>query len=352
MDPNKLQAFMEKALGEIGAASSAVMVLIGDQLGLYKSLAEQGPATPGELARRSGTVERYVREWLSNQAAGGYLAYDAASGKFSIEPEPAMALAQEDSPFFLPGAFQTIASMFLDHEKITERFKSGEGMDWGEHHHLLFSGTERFFRPSYLGNLIQSWIPALEGMEAKLRAGGKVADVGCGLGASTILMAQAFPNSRFFGFDFHSASIEKARHRAQEAGVGDRIHFEVAEATNYPGKDYDMVAHFDCLHDMGDPVAVAKHVRQSLKPEGTWMIVEPRAGDKLEDNLNPVGRVFYAASTCVCVPASLAQDGPALGAQAGEKQLREILKRGGFSKMRKAAETPFNMVLEARFTPN
>lgn len=347
LDPQKLEAFMNRAVGEIGAAASAVMALIGDRLGLYKALAE-GPATPGELAKRTGTAERYVREWLSNQAAGGFVAYEPASGKFSLEPEQVATLAQEDSPFFLPGAFQTIASMFLDHEKIVERFKSGEGLDWGGHHHLLFTGTERFFRPNYIGNLIPSWIPALDGVEAKLKAGAKVADVGCGLGASTILMAKAYPKSKFLGFDFHATSIEEARHRAKQAGVADRVDFEVAESTNYPGNDYDLVAHFDSLHDMGDPVAVARHVRQSLKPDGTWMIVEPRAGDNLEDNLNPVGRVFYAASTCVCVPASLAQDGPALGAQAGEKRLRGILEKGGFTKIRRAAETPFNMVLEAR----
>lgn len=347
LDPQKLEAFMNRAVGEIGAAASAVMALIGDRLGLYKALAE-GPATPGELAKRTGTAERYVREWLSNQAAGGFVAYAAASGKFSLEPEQVATLAQEDSPFFLPGAFQTIASMFLDHEKIVERFKSGEGLDWGGHHHLLFTGTERFFRPNYIGNLVPSWIPSLDGVESKLKAGAIVADVGCGLGASTILMAQAFPKSKFLGFDFHAASIEEARHRAKQAGVADRVDFEVAESTNYPGNDYDLVTHFDCLHDMGDPVAVARHVKQSLKPDGTWMIVEPRAGDSLEDNLNPVGRVFYAASTCVCVPASLAQDGPALGAQAGEKRLRGILEKGGFTKIRRAAETPFNMVLEAR----
>lgn len=347
LDPQKLEAFMNRAVEEIGAAASAVMALIGDRLGLYKALSE-GPATPGELAKRTGTAERYVREWLSNQAAGGFVAYEPASGKFSLEPEQVATLAQEDSPFFLPGAFQTIASMFLDHEKIVERFKSGEGLDWGGHHHLLFTGTERFFRPNYIGNLIPSWIPALDGVEAKLKAGAKVADVGCGLGASTILMAKAYPKSKFLGFDFHAASIEEARHRAKQAGVADRVDFEVAESTNYPGNDYDLVAHFDSLHDMGDPVAVARHVRQSLKPDGTWMIVEPRAGDNLEDNLNPVGRVFYAASTCVCVPASLAQDGPALGAQAGEKRLRGILEKGGFAKIRRAAETPFNMVLEAR----
>lgn len=348
LDEKKLEAFMNRAVGEIGAAASAVMVLIGDQLGLYKSLADQGPATPGELARRTGTAERYVREWLSNQAAGGFIAYDGASGKFSLEPEQAAALAQEDSPCFLPGAFQTVASLFLDHDKILERFKSGEGLDWGGHHPLLFAGTERFFRPNYIGNLIQSWIPSLDGMEARLKSGAKVADVGCGLGASTILMAQAFPKSRFYGFDFHAASIEQARHRARASGVAAQVEFEVAEATNYPGNNYDLVAHFDCLHDMGDPVAVARHVRQSLKPDGTWMIVEPRAGDRLEDNLNPIGRVFYAASTCVCVPASLAQDGPALGAQAGERRLRKILESGGFAKVRRAAETPFNMVLEVR----
>jgi SAM-dependent methyltransferase len=348
IDESKLHEFMDKAVGDIGAAMSATMVLIGDKLGLYKSMAKTGPVTPAELAKLTGTAERYLREWLANQAAGGYVSYDPQSGKYTLPPEQAFALADEGSPVFIPGAFQIIAAMFEAEPKITENFKSGKGLDWCEHDPRLFEGTERFFRPNYLGNLVSSWIPALEGVEAKLRTGAKVADVGCGLGASTILMAQAFPKSQFYGFDYHSGSIEKARQRAQQAGIGERIHFEVAKSTDYPGKDYDLVAHFDCLHDMGDPIGAAKHVLETLKKDGTWMIVEPFAGDKVEENLNPVGRVFYAASTTICVPASLAQHGPALGAQAGEARLQDIVKRGGFKHFRRATQTPFNLVLEAR----
>jgi SAM-dependent methyltransferase len=344
----KLNEFMGKAVCDIGAAMSAALVVIGDKLGLYKAMAGAGPLTPAELARRTGTAERYVREWCANQAAGGYLTYDAASGTYTLPEEQAFALADENSPAFLPGAFQIIGAVIRAEPRIAENFRSGDGMAWGEHHHCLFEGTERFFRPNYNANLISSWIPALDGVEAKLKRGAKVADVGCGHGASTILMAKAYPNSRFFGFDFHEPSIVVARQRAENASVADRITFAAARSTNYPGSGYDLVAHFDCLHDMGDPVGASKHVCETLATDGTWMIVEPFAGDHVEDNLNPLGRVFYAASTMVCVPSSLAERGPALGTQAGEARLREVVMKGGFSRFRRATQTPFNLVLEAR----
>jgi SAM-dependent methyltransferase len=344
----KLNEFMGKAVVDIGAGMSAALVLLGDKLGLYKALAKAGPLTSSELAKQSGTSERYVREWLNNQAAGGYVNYDPASKKYSMSEEQAAALADESSPAFIPGAFQIIAAMFHAQPKITERFRSGDGLGWHEHDACLFEGTERFFRPGYTANLVNSWIPALDGTGKKLNEGGRVADVGCGLGASTILLAKAFPKSKFFGFDYHDKSIALARQRAQSAGVADRVSFEVAGSTDYPGKDFDLVAHFDCLHDMGDPVGAAKHVHETLAKDGVWMIVEPFAGDKVEDNLNVLGRIFYAASTLLCVPASLAYKGPALGAQAGEARLREVIKAGGFTKIRRAAQTPFNMVLEAK----
>ncbi|MCE9624789.1 MAG: methyltransferase domain-containing protein [Deltaproteobacteria bacterium] len=348
MDESKLQEFMMKALGDMGATATAPMILLGDRLGLYKTLAEIGPANSTELAKKTGTAERYIREWLSSQAAAGYVTYDVQSERYFLNDEQKITLAEEDSPFFIPGAFQCMAAMFAAHDKLAECFKSGKGLDWGEQHPLLFVGTERFFRPGYLAHLISEWIPSLEGVEAKLKSGSKMADIGCGHGASTILLAKAFPNSRFFGFDYHRPSIEKAQERARAAGLSDRVKFEVAKATDFPGEGYDLVAHFDCLHDMGDPVGAARRVRETLAPDGTWMVVEPRAGDKPEDNYNLIGRVFYAASTSVCVPASLAQDGPALGAQAGEAKLRKVLEAGGFSRIRRSAETPFNMVLEAK----
>jgi SAM-dependent methyltransferase len=348
IDETKLNEFMGKAVGDIGAALSAALVVIGDKLGLYKALAKAGPSTPLELAAKTGTHERYVREWLGNQAAGGYISYDPKSARFSLPPEQAMALAEEGSPAFIPGAFQVIAAAFAAGEKIAERFRTGEGLEWGEHHACLFEGTERFFRPGYAANLVSSWLPALEGVVAKLNQGALVADVGCGLGASAILMAQAFPKSRFRGFDIHPGSIDLARERAKAAGVEDRVTFEVAKATDFPGSNYDLVAHFDCLHDMGDPLGAARRVREVLSPNGTWLVVEPFAGDKIEDNLNPVGRVFYGASTMLCVPNSLASQGPALGAQAGEKRLGEVVKAAGFRGFRRATETPFNLVLEAR----
>jgi len=349
VDESKLNEFMGKALADIGAALNTSLVLIGDKLGLYKAMAGAGPMTPLELAARTGTIERYVREWLSAQAASGYVAFDPASGKFTLPDEQALALAVEGSPAFIPGAYQVIASTVLDEPKIREAFKTGRGVGWHEHHCHLFEGTERFFRPSYSAHLIKEWIPALEDVESKLKAGATVADVGCGYGVSTILMAQSYPNSRFFGFDYHAPSIEWARDSAVKAGVSERVTFEVASSKAFPGKDYDMVAFFDCLHDMGDPVGASAHVRKSLKPDGTWMIVEPFAHDKLEDNLNPVGRIFYAASTLVCTPASLSQEvGLGLGAQAGETRLKEVVTKGGFTKFRRATETPFNLILEAR----
>jgi 2-polyprenyl-3-methyl-5-hydroxy-6-metoxy-1,4-benzoquinol methylase len=349
INPDRLHEFLGKAVVDFGAVFSAALIRIGDKLGLYKALAAGGAQTPAELAKRTGTAERYVREWLSNQAAGGYVDYDASTGKFSLSEEQAFALADESSPAFLPGAFQLALAAVKSEEELTKRFETGAGMGWHEHHSELFVGTERFFRPSYAANLIGAWIPSLEGVEAKLKNGARVADVGCGLGASTILMAKAYPKSEFVGFDYHDKSIETARQRARDAGVGDRIRFEVAKAKEYPGKDYDLVTFFDCLHDMGDPVGAATHVLSTLKKDGTWMIVEPFAGDKLEDNFHPVGRAFYGASTLLCTPASLSQEvGLALGAQAGEKRLREVITQGGFTRFRRAAQTPFNLVFEAR----
>ena len=347
IDEAKLQAFMGRFVGDLGAALSAALVVIGDKLGLYRAMGDSEPITPEELASRTGTDARYVREWLSNQAAGGYVTY--ADGRFWLTPEQSLALAQEGSPAFVPGAFQLATSLIKDEEKITQAFESGAGVGWHEHHHDLYAGTERFFRPGYAANLVSAWIPALDGVHRKLEAGALVADVGCGHGASTILMAEAFPRSEFVGFDYHEASIENARRAASEAGLDGRVSFEAAPAKDYPGDGYDLVAMFDCLHDMGDPVGAAAHVLQSLAPDGTWMIVEPYAEDRLEDNLNPVGRVYYGGSTLVCTPASRAQEvGLALGAQAGEARLRAVVTQGGFTRFRRAAETPFNLVLEAR----
>ena len=345
----KLNELMEKMVGDLGAAFSTALVVIGDKLGLYKVMNESGPLTPSELARHSLTSERYVREWLNAQAAGGFVTYDARSGKYFLTEEQAYALADESSPVFIPGAFQIIGSVIKDEPKLTESFRTGKGFAWHEHDPGLFEGTERFFRPNYAAHLVQSWIPALDGVEEKVRSGARVADVGCGHGASTLLMAQAYPRSTFVGFDYHQGSIESARRRAADAGLADRVRFEVASAKDFPGSDYDLVAFFDSLHDMGDPVGAASHVRESLGTDGTWMIVEPRAGDSVEENLNPVGRVFYSASTLICTPASLAQEvGLALGAQAGEARLRRVASEAGFTRIRRAAETPFNMVLEAR----
>jgi 2-polyprenyl-3-methyl-5-hydroxy-6-metoxy-1,4-benzoquinol methylase len=349
IDGGKLEAFVFRAVDEVGATLNAALVVMGDKLGLYRALAGAGPLSPDELASRTGTRERYVREWLNNQAAGGYVEYDPASGRYTLPPEQAMALTDVDSPAYLPGFFQIAIGSVLDSPRITEAVKSGEGVGWHEHHHDVFEGCERFFRPGYNANLLTSWLPALDGVVEKLERGAKVADVGCGHGASTILMANAFPNSTFVGSDYHSGSIETARARAQEAGLGDRVTFEVAPAAGYSGKGYDLVTTFDCLHDMGDPTGAARHVRETLADDGTWMIVEPAAGDRVEDNLNPVGRAYYGFSTLLCTPASLSQEvGLALGAQAGEARIRDVVSAGGLTRFRRAAETPFNLVFEAR----
>jgi 2-polyprenyl-3-methyl-5-hydroxy-6-metoxy-1,4-benzoquinol methylase len=348
IDPKKLDILMGQLVGDFGASASAVLVVLGDKLGLYKALQKAGALTSAELATRTGTVERYVREWLNANAASNYVSYDAASGRYHLTPEQGLAFAEEGSPAFVPGFFAVVEAMMKAEEAMTENFRSGGGLKWGDHATCLFEGTERFFRPGYIANLTKAWIPALEGVEAKLRAGAKVADVGCGLGASTVLMAQEFPRSRFFGFDVHEGSIKLARKRAAEAGVGDRVEFAVARSTDYPGTGYDFVAHFDCLHDMGDPVGAARHVRRTLAPDGVWMVVEPFASDKIEENLNPVGRIFYSASTMLCVPNAIAEGGAGLGAQAGEDRLRRVVTEGGFSRFRRATQTPFNIILEAR----
>jgi SAM-dependent methyltransferase len=346
LDEAKLNAFIGKGVGDLGAAISSCMILLGDRLGFYKALAKE-PLTPAALAAATNTSERYVREWCGNQAAGGYLTYLSASGQYVLEPEQAFCLANPDSPIFFPGAYDVVAATFHALTKAESNFRTGKGMDWGEHHQCLFHGTEKFFRANYIGNLITSWLPALDGVEAKLKRGAQAADVGCGHGASTILMAATYPASKFVGFDYHAPSIEVARKRAKDAGLTNAT-FEVASATSFPGT-YDLVACFDCLHDMGDPVGAAKHIRAALAADGTWMIVEPFAGDKVEENLNPVGRVFYAASSMICVPASLAHGGPALGAQAGEAKLKQVIvSGGGFTRFRRATQTPFNLVLEAR----
>ena len=345
---DSLNALVGRMVGDLGAVGTGALVLLGDRLGLFKAMREAGRVTAAELAKRTGTHERYVAEWLCGQAAADYIEYDAGTDQFYLTPEQAMVFADEDSPAFMAGAFEVMASLRIDEPKVSEAFRTGAGLGWHDHSACLFRGTERFFRPGYNANLVASWLPALDGVVEKLERGAKVADVGCGHGASTVLMARAFPKSHFTGFDYPAPSIARARKVAAEAGVTANTSFEVAPAKRYPGT-YDLVAFFDCLHDMGDPAGVAAHVHQSLKPDGTWMIVEPFARDNIADNLNPVGRVFYAASTMICTPASLSQEvGLGLGAQAGEAKIRQVVSAGGFSKFRRATETPFNMVLEAR----
>jgi SAM-dependent methyltransferase len=349
IDGDKLMQFVFRAVDEVGATLNTALVVMGDKLGLYRALAGAGPLTPAELAQRTGTTERYLREWLNAQAAGSYVDYDPDTGRYTLPPEQAVALTDPDSPAYLPGFFQIALGSVLDSPKITEAATSGAGFGWHEHVHDVHEGCERFFRPGYNTNLITAWLPALAGVVDKLERGALVADVGCGFGASTILMAQAFPNSAFVGSDYHGGSIETARRHAHEAGVADRVRFETAAAASYSGTDYDLVTMFDCLHDMGDPVGAARHVRSTLKPDGTWMIVEPQAGDRVEENLNPVGRAYYAFSTLLCTPASLSQEvGLALGAQAGEARIGDVAGTGGFSRFRRVAETPFNLVFEAR----
>ncbi len=351
IDEAKLNQFLGMAVTEVGAVVNAALVLIGEQAGLYKAMAGAGLLTSAELAAKTGTDERYVREWLAAQAAGGYVSYDAAAGKYWLSEEQAFGLANEDSPAYLPGAFQVALAATKARPRVLDAFRTGEGVGWHEHDPELFSGTERFFRPGYAAHLVSSWIPSLDGIAARLQAGARVADVGCGHGASTILLAKAYPESKFAGFDYHPASIERARRRAADAGVGDRVTFEVAKAKDFPrhGEGYDLVAFFDCLHDMGDPAGAAAHVRTTLRPDGAWMIVEPFAGDQVHENLNPVGRLYYAASTMICTPCSKSQEvGLALGAQAGEARLREVVTSGGFTRFRRATQTPFNLVFEAK----
>jgi len=348
LDMNKLNVFIGQFVTDLGAAVHAGMVVIGEKLGLYKALVGE-PMSSAQLAAKTKTDERYLREWLASQAAGGYITYNEKTNKFSLTEEQAFTLVNEDSPAYLPGAFELALGSLAAVPRIAESFRTGDGMGWHEHVDGVFHGCEKFFRPGYAANLVSAWIPALSDVQAKLEAGARVADVGCGKGASTLLMAKAFPKSRFFGFDYHDKSIEAARESAKRNGVADRVTFNVARAKEFPGKDYDFVAVFDCLHDMGDPVGAAAHVRRSLAEDGTWMIVEPFANDQLKDNLNPVGRVYYSFSTLLCTPCSRSQEvGLCLGAQAGETRIREVVTAAGFNRFRRATETPFNIVYEAR----
>jgi len=348
-DPEKLNALMGRLVGDLGAIATGALVLLGDKLGIYKAMGDGKAVTPEELAAKTGLNERYLREWLSAQAAAGYVDYNAKSKKFKLTPEQACAFADEGGPAFFAGAFEVGQCMWLDEPKIEAAFKSGGGVGWHEHSQCLFRGTERFFRPGYNNHLVSQWIPALKGVKEKLEKGAKVADVGCGHGASTILMALAYPNSKFFAYDYHAPSIARAKQLAKEAGVDKRITFAQATAKDFPAKEYDLVAFFDCLHDMGDPIGAGKHVKDTLAKNGAWMIVEPYANDDLADNLNPIGRIYYAASTFICTPASRSQEiGLGLGAQAGESRLKKVVKDAGFTKFRRATETPFNLVFEAR----
>ena len=349
VDEAKLNAFIGQMLGDLGGAFSVALVRIGDRLGLYEMLQRLGPITSAELAKKAGIAERYTREWLSHHAASGYLTYDAAANAFTLPPEQAMVFADPDSPVFMQGAFDLAVSMMQNQEQVEAAFRTGKGVGWGDQSQCLFCSVGRFFRPGYQNNLVASWLPALDGVKAKLERGASIADVGCGHGFSTVLMAKAFPKSTFIGYDFHPDSIAQAKLHAEQHGVSANTRFEVALASDYPARDLDLVTFFDCLHDMGDPAGAAQHVRQSLSPDGTWMIVEPMAGDKLEDNINPIGRLYYAGSTMVCVPTSLDQPvGSALGAQAGFAKLSSLISESGFGRVRKATETPFNMILEAR----
>jgi SAM-dependent methyltransferase len=347
MDEAKLNAFMGKLVTDMGGAAMVASVIVGEELGLYRVMAGGEPMTADELAQRTNCNPRLIREWLSAQAASGYV--EAADGRFRLPEEQAAALADENSPVYAAGGAVVLASLYLDKDKFVAAMRGNGALAWGDHHPYLFCGTERFFRPGYRAHLVASWLPALDGVVRKLQTGATVADVGCGHGASTVLMAQAFPASRFFGFDVHAPSIEAARQRAAEGGVADRATFEVTTAKGYPARGYDLVCFFDCLHDMGDPVGAARHARETLAADGTVLLVEPFAGDRLDENFNPVGRLFYAASTFICTPNSLSQEvGLGLGAQAGEARLREVFTEAGFTRFRRATETPFNLILEAR----
>lgn len=349
MDQTKVEAFFARAIGDLSAAYGGVMVSLGNKLGLYKAMAGAGPLSAREVAQRAGCAERYMSEWLNAQAAGGYVAYHAVSGTYELLPEQATVLAHEDSPLFLPAAWEVPASMWLDEGKAIEAFRTGRGVAWGEHDGRLYCGVASFYRNAYRGSLVQEWLPALEGVVERLEEGITVADAGCGYGISTVLMAQAFPRSRFHGFDTHAASIEKARRHAEEAGVSERVCFETAEAASYPGNDYGLICFFDCLHDMGDPVAAARHAAEALAPGGTVMLIEPFAADRMEDNLTPVARLYFAASTTLCCAHAISEGGKlVLGAQAGEARLAEVFRKAGFTHFRRAAQTPFNLILEAR----
>ncbi|MHC5024053.1 MAG: class I SAM-dependent methyltransferase [Planctomycetota bacterium] len=348
IDQSRLDSLLEKMVGDMGAAAVAPLVILGDRLGLYKALAAHGPMTTEDLADRTGTTERYVREWCAAQAGSGYVEFDSATGQFGMSAEQQAVFADDDSPACMTGGYYGIGSMFIDEPKISHAFRTGEGVSWGDHSECLFCGTEKFFRPGYKANLVADWLPALDGVVERLERGGKVADVGCGHGASTLVMAEAFPKSTFIGFDFHEASVECASARAKESGLTN-VSFDVAAAKHYPGSDYDLVAFFDCLHDMGDPVGGVAHTLRALAPDGTLMIVEPFAHDDLEQNLNPIGRMYYSFSTMVCTPASISQEvGLALGAQAGPRRLEQVVREGGFTRFRQATGTPFNMIIEAR----
>ncbi len=348
IDETRLHAFVGKMLNDLGAAAAGPLIMLGDRMGLFVTLSQQGPLTSAGLAEKTGFDERYLREWLAAMAASEYITYDAETESFSLSPEQDMVFANPQSPVLLTGGYYGIGSMYFDEPKIAAAFRTGDGVSWGEHHECLFCGTAKFFRPGYATHLVNEWIPALEGVSEKLTEGGKVADIGCGHGCSTTIMAQAFPNSEFTGFDYHEPSVHTARKLAKELGI-ENVSFEVASASNFPGEGYDLVTVFDALHDMGDPAGASRHVLSTLKPDGSWMIVEPMAGDTLQENLSPVGRAFYCFSTMICTPASKSQEvGLALGAQAGEKRLREVIQEGGFSHVRRATETPFNMILEAR----
>jgi SAM-dependent methyltransferase len=348
VDEARLNEFLGRFVSDLGATVAAGNVVVGHRLGLYRALAE-GSATPEELAERADCHPRYLTEWLCGQAAGGYVTYDPADGRYAMTEEQAFALADPNGSLYAPGAFLLAVGMLRAEPRITEAFRTGAGLGWHEHDTDVFTGCELFFRPGYLANLASGWIPALDGVVARLVGGGRVADVGCGLGASSVLLAQAYPQARIAGSDYHDRSIELARKRAADAGVADRVGFEVASAQTFSGRGYDLVTTFDCLHDMGDPLGAARHVREALTPDGTWMIVEPAAGDRVEDNLNPVGRAYYGFSTFLCVPNGLSQPGGyALGAQAGEAAIRQVTTDAGFTRFHRAAETPFNLVYEVR----
>lgn len=347
MDEAKLNDFMGRLVTDMGGAAMLANLILGDELGLYRAMADSQPITPETLADRTGCNPRLLREWLSAQAASGYMEH--VDGTFRLPEEQALALAIEDSPVYIAGGAAVVSSLFHDKDKLVAAMRGDGALAWGDHHPCMFSGTERFFRPGYRAHLVAEWLPALEGVVNKLEAGAKVADIGCGHGASTILMAQAFPASQFVGFDYHAPSIDTASQRAQAAGVESNVRFAQGSAKNYPDHDYDLVCYFDCLHDMGDPVGAARHALQSLKPDGTVLLVEPYASDRLDDNVTPVGRLFYAASTFICTPNSLSQEvGLGLGAQAGEARLRDVFHEAGFTRFRRATETPFNLILEAR----